>query len=487
MGRKEKLQGILDTYKVKGNVINVIGNGRFERFEVKLEPSQQFNKVKKLEHDIALAFGKPGAVRIITVPNKAYVVGIEIPSDETKEVDVDMTSPTRFKVGTTVDGKEVYADMTAMPHLLVSGTTGSGKSIFVNSLITSILKQAEASDVQFVMVDMKQTELTPYDGIPHLLCPVLTEAETAIKALSWAANEMDERYGKIREAKMRDIKVYNEHHTEKMSKIIFIIDEFADLMMVANKGRTKIDSDGNTLETLVARIAQKGRAAGIHLIIATQRPSKDVVTALIKDNTPSKVAFAVGDSIASKIAIGELGAENLLGKGDMLFKPIGASGAIRMQGEYISDGDITELVERLSVGSLRHNEDLMSMLFPQKPYVMTTDDLREILISKYGLDDALNWSDDILTELCGNGIYYKIHIKYKKDWLYNYDLRWKNGELWGRFNTVKPFELHRILTLQERIETDEKMRQEYEEALECYEKRLEEYRAKKWWQKLLGV
>ena len=266
--------------------------------------------------------------------------------------------------GKGVGGNSVIADIYKMPHLLVAGSTGSGKSVCVNSIITSILYKSDPNEVKFLMVDPKVVELSIYNQIPHLLIPVITEPIKAAAALKWAVSEMIKRYNKFAKERVRDIEGYNkkQEKEKRMPKIVILIDELADLMMVAAK----------EVEDSICRLAQMGRAAGMHLVIATQRPSVDVITGLIKANIPSRIAFAVSSGVDSRTILDSVGAEKLLGKGDMLYAPIGSTKPIRVQGAFISEEEITrivdyikrkdvsetsEMIEREIESSLNHNDD----------------------------------------------------------------------------------------------------------------------------------
>ena len=265
-------------------------------------------------------------------------------------------------LGKDVSGKRVIADIAKMPHLLIAGSTGSGKSVCVNTLITSIIYKAKPSEVKLVMVDPKIVELSVYNGIPHLLIPVVTDPRKAAGALAWAVQEMEDRYLKFASKGVRDIKGYNklleesnneEEQNVKMPQIVIIVDELADLMMVASKD----------VEDAICRLAQKARAAGMHLVIATQRPSVDVITGLIKANIPSRIAFAVSSQIDSRTILDMPGAEKLLGKGDMLYYPTGVSKPIRVQGTFVSDKEVEKIVDFLKKdGEATYNEDIIESI-----------------------------------------------------------------------------------------------------------------------------
>ena len=260
--------------------------------------------------------------------------------------------------GKDVAGEVVIADIAKMPHVLIAGSTGSGKSVCINTLIASIIYKAKPSEVKMVMIDPKVVELSVYNGIPHLLIPVVTDPRKAAGALAWAVQEMENRYQMFASKGVRDLKGYNEaleneESEGKMPQIVIIIDELADLMMVAQK----------EVEDSICRLAQKARAAGMHLVIATQRPSVDVITGIIKANVPSRIAFAVSSQIDSRTILDMAGAEKLLGKGDMLFYPIGANKPVRVQGSFVSDKEIEKIVDFLkSNGEAKYNEDIMESI-----------------------------------------------------------------------------------------------------------------------------
>ncbi len=263
-----------------------------------------------------------------------------------------------FALGKDVAGNEVVTDIAKMPHVLIAGATGSGKSVCINTLITSIIYKAKPSEVKLLMVDPKVVELSVYNGIPHLLIPVVTDPKKAAGALSWAVQEMVNRYSLFASKGVRDIKGYNEQvekegSAEKLPQIVIIIDELADLMMVAAKD----------VEDAICRLAQMARAAGMHLVIATQRPSVDVITGIIKANIPSRIAFAVSSQVDSRTILDMVGAEKLLGKGDMLFFPTGAPKPTRLQGAFVSDKEVEKIVDFLkSNGEVQYSEDIIDSI-----------------------------------------------------------------------------------------------------------------------------
>ena len=301
------------------------------------------------------------------IPGK-QAVGIEIPNKEKEIVPLrdiidsdefnESKSKLSFALGKSVSGDNVITDIAKMPHVLIAGSTGSGKSVCINTLITSILYKAKPSEVKLIMVDPKVVELSVYNGIPHLLIPVVTDPKKAAGALAWAVQEMVNRYSLFAQKNVRDIKGYNaqldkEGVDGKLPQIVIIVDELADLMMVSPKD----------VEDAICRLAQMARAAGMHLVIATQRPSVDVITGIIKANIPSRIAFAVSSQVDSRTILDSVGAEKLLGKGDMLFYPSGASKATRVQGAFISDGDVEKIVDFLKKdGEAVYSDDIMEKI-----------------------------------------------------------------------------------------------------------------------------
>lgn len=299
------------------------------RYPFRIPQGVKLSKITALSDDLALSLGV-SPVRIAPIPGIPSVIGVEVPNEKRKAVKFgDLTRSDAFRaanvplpvpVGLDITGKPVIADLAAFPHALIAGTTGSGKSVFMNVIICGLLEKFSPEKVGFIMIDPKRVELVPYNDIPHLMEPVITDAERAAEALQWATEEMDRRYKKFTELRIRDIT-----QCADMPYLVIIIDEMADLMMSA----------GKAAEESIVRIAQLGRAAGIHLIIATQRPTKDIVTGLIKANVPARFAFAVSSSLESRIILDDNGAEKLLGQGDMIYAPQSGA-AVRVQGAYIS-------------------------------------------------------------------------------------------------------------------------------------------------------
>jgi len=339
-----RLNETLASFKVEAHIINVTRGPSVTRYEVELSKGVRLNKLTQVADDIALSLGA-ASVRIAAVPGKISVVGIEVPNRAVTTVSlrevIDSTefmkakSKSSFAVGKDIGGTCIVGNIAKLPHMLIAGTTGSGKSVCMNSIIISLLYKAGPEDVKLIMIDPKMVELGIYNGIPHLLIPVVTDPKKAAGSLQWAATEMMRRYKAMSDLGVRDLEAYNsiveaEEEGEKLPEIVVIIDELADLMMAAAK----------EVEESICRIAQMGRAAGMHLIIATQRPSADVITGLMKANIPSRIAFAVASAMESRIILDTQGAEHLVGRGDMLFSPIGTGKPIRVQGCFVTDDEV---------------------------------------------------------------------------------------------------------------------------------------------------
>ena len=362
-----RLQKTLYSFGVSAKVENVSVGPAITRYELKPAEGVRVSKIANLADDIALNLAAE-TIRIeAPIPGK-QAVGIEVPNKEKEVVHFrEIIESKEFKenkskltvgLGKDVAGNVQLADIAKMPHVLIAGSTGSGKSVCINTIITSIIYNAKPSEVKFVMVDPKVVELSVYNGIPHLLIPVVTDPKKAAGALAWAVQEMDDRYNKFAEKGVRDLKGYNkaiekENELGKLPQIVIIIDELADLMMVAK----------NDVEDAICRLAQKARAAGMHLVIATQRPSVDVITGLIKANVPSRIAFAVSSQVDSRTILDCIGAEKLLGKGDMLFFPSGAPKPSRVQGAFVSDDEVEKIVSFIkSNGTATYSEDILESI-----------------------------------------------------------------------------------------------------------------------------
>ena len=350
-----RLEETLHSFNVDIKIDNVVRGPTVTRYEMELRPGVKMNKITSLHEDIALALGV-SSVRVAAVPGKSSIIGIEVPNRITTSVPIREVlssrefqkndSPLAFTVGKDIGGNYIIGDIAKMPHLLIAGTTGSGKSVCMNSIIVSLLYRATPEQVRLIMIDPKMVELSIYNGIPHLLIPVVTDAKKAAGALQWAVTEMERRYQLLADFKVRDLKGYNklarrDPNMTPMPQIVIIIDELADLMLVAAK----------EVENSIVRIAQKARAAGMHLVIATQRPSTNVITGIMKANIPSRIAFAVASAIDSRIILDEGGAEKLVGKGDMLYAPLGAGKPTRVQGCFITDEEAEEVAEFVKTSS----------------------------------------------------------------------------------------------------------------------------------------
>jgi len=362
-----KLQKTLYSFGVSAKVENVSVGPAITRYELKPSEGVRVSKIANLADDIALNLAA-ATIRIeAPIPGK-QAVGIEVPNQEKEAVymreviDSDEFRKNESKLtvalGKDVAGNIQLADIAKMPHVLIAGATGSGKSVCVNTIITSIIYNSKPSEVKFVMVDPKVVELSVYNGIPHLLIPVVTDPRKAAGALAWAVQEMDDRYNKFATKGVRDLKGYNklienEEGAGKLPQIVIIVDELADLMMVAK----------NDVEDSICRLAQKARAAGMHLVIATQRPSVDVITGLIKANVPSRIAFAVSSQVDSRTILDSVGAEKLLGKGDMLYFPSGAPKPSRVQGAFVTDDEVEKIVDFVkSNGTATYSEDILESI-----------------------------------------------------------------------------------------------------------------------------
>ena len=339
------LENVLSNFGITAKVVNATQGPTVTRYEIEPAPGVKVSRIVNLTDDIALNLAAQHIRMEAPIPGKS-AIGIEVPNKTTEAVHLrDVLDCSDFKdarggipvgLGKDIAGKPVITDLAKMPHLLVAGTTGSGKSVCVNTLISSILFSRKPEEVKLLLIDPKMVELSIYNGIPHLMAPVVTDMKKAAAVLRWAVREMEARYKAFAASGKRDIKSYNEAHPKAaMPLIVLIIDELADLMMTAP----------DDIEESISRLAQMARAAGIHMVLATQRPSVNVITGSIKANVPSRISFAVGSQIDSRTILDMAGAEKLLGKGDMLFAPIGANKPIRVQGAFISDNEVEKLVE----------------------------------------------------------------------------------------------------------------------------------------------
>ena len=361
----ERLVDTLQSFGVEATVIDTTNGPSVTRYELMLQRGIKFSKVVNLADDIALALGAVG-IRVSAIPDK-NAVGIEVPNEVQELVTArdiighpvfqNAKSKLSFAIGKDITGSPVVGDIAKMPHMLIAGTTGSGKSVCINSILMSILYKASPEEVRLIMVDPKMIELGVYNGIPHLLIPVVTDPKKAAGALNWAVTEMMRRYKLFSEIGARNLAAYNaevakdpESENEPLPQVVIVIDELADLMAVAR----------SEVENAIIRLAQMARAAGMHLIIATQRPSADVITGLMKDNIPSRIAFAVASAINSRIILDQSGAEKLLGKGDMLFNPLGVNKPQRIQGCFVSDSEVEEVVAFVKqCGQPEYNQEII--------------------------------------------------------------------------------------------------------------------------------
>ncbi len=352
------LEETLSDFGISAKVTDIVRGPIITRFELEPAPGVKVNSIENLSDDIALAM-KAQSVRIIApIPGKARV-GVEIPNTKgsfvflkdviASKVFQEAKSKLTLALGKDITGHSIVTDLDEMPHLLIAGTTGSGKTVCVNSLILSLLYKASPNEVKFIMVDPKRVELMPYNGLPHLLCPVVTDHKKVSAALNWTVSEMSKRYDLLQGAGARNIEAYNEKR-EKLPYIIVVIDEFADLMSIA---RVEI-------ENAVTRLAQLSRAVGIHLVLATQRPSVNVVTGVLKANLPARISFKVASKVDSRTVLDKNGAEALLGKGDMLFQEPGKEELIRIQGTFLKDAEIERVVEFIrSQGEPVYDEEIL--------------------------------------------------------------------------------------------------------------------------------
>ena len=360
---QQRLQDALQSFGVSARIVNVVRGPSITRYELELDQGVKLNKITNLSGDIALALGA-SAVRVAPIPDMISTVGIEVPNRYRSPVCIrdildsgefeGSRSKVSFAVGKDISGRPIVGDIAKLPHMLIAGTTGSGKSVCTNSLIISLLYKAAPEEVRLIMVDPKMVELNIYNGIPHLLIPVVTDPKKAAGALQWAVSEMMKRYQKFSEVGARDLASYNERarkqeDMEPMPQIVVVIDELADLMLVAAK----------EVEESICRVAQMGRASGMHLIIATQSPRADVITGLMKANIPSRVALAVASGLESRIILDTTGAEKLVGMGDMLYAPLGKD-KLRVQGCFITEEERANVVEFIKEGAVaRYDESVM--------------------------------------------------------------------------------------------------------------------------------
>lgn len=340
----ERLLHILKTYGIEAKLIDIVKGSSIATYVLKLKDGMRVNRIKSIISDIELNLPAKH-VRIIPIADE-MAIGIELPTDTRQMVyfrDVlTKIDKSKYKIpcvlGSDIRNNPICIDITETPHLLIAGSTGSGKSVCINSLITSILYSKKPDEVKLILVDPKLVELSVYNGIPHLIKNVITSAKETIKMLDWLLATMDKRYEKLKKVNARNIESYNKRTNEKLKRIVLVIDEFADLMATNQK----------EIEPKIARLAAMARAVGIHLVLATQRPSANVITGLIKANIPSRIAFQVSSYINSRIILDESGAEKLIGKGDMLLSLSSEQDLLRVQGAYLSDDEVEKIVESIS-------------------------------------------------------------------------------------------------------------------------------------------
>ena len=375
----------LDSFNIEAQIIGIVRGPSVTRFELTIPRGIKISRITALSDDIALSLGAAN-VRIAPIPDKV-AVGIEVPNKTVNTVFIrecigspafaNAKSRLSFAVGKDITGKPVIGDIAKMPHMLIAGTTGSGKSVCINSMLISLLYKSTPEEVRLIMVDPKMVELGNYNGIPHLLIPVVTDPKKAAGALNWAVGEMERRYKLFADHQVRNLVGYNDlmrsekakaeqtedGHPEQyqvLPQIVIVIDELADLMMVAAK----------EVENSICRIAQKARAAGMHLVVATQRPSADVITGIMKANIPSRIAFAVASQIESRIILDTTGAEKLIGKGDMLYAPLGEGKPTRVQGCFISNEEIEAVIARIKeTSTAEYSEEILEHIEQQAEQV----------------------------------------------------------------------------------------------------------------------
>lgn len=363
---RERLESTIRSFGVNASITNVTRGPTVTRYDLELEQGVKLAKLTNLAGDLALSLGV-ASVRIAPIPDKISTVGVEVPNKIISTVLLrDIVDSANFKsaqsklsfaIGKDISGNAIVGNIAKLPHLLIAGTTGSGKSVCMNSLILSLLFKSTPEEVRLIMIDPKMVELGIYNGIPHLFVPVVTDPKKAAGALQWAVVEMLKRYRLFSEVGVRDLAGYNAYQKnlgeQTMPRVVIVIDELADLMLVAAK----------EVEESICRVAQMGRASGMHLVIATQRPSADVITGLMKANIPSRIAFAVSSAMESRIILDNSGAEKLIGQGDMLYAPLGAGKPLRVQGAYVSDEEREQVINFVKEGAeVEYSEDILAQI-----------------------------------------------------------------------------------------------------------------------------
>ena len=366
--RADRLIETLHSFNVRANIVNISRGPTITRYEIGLEAGTRVRAITNLVDDISLALATSGVRIEGVIPGKS-AIGIEVPN-ETKEtvylrslIENQKFSEAKSRITTAlgrgVAGEPIYLDIAKMPHLLIAGTTGSGKSVCINTMLMSVLYKANPTEVKLVLIDPKKVEFNKYNGIPHLLVPVVYDSKKAAGALHWCVTEMERRFDLIESQNVRNIEGYNkavedDPSKEKLTQIVIVIDELADLMMTAS----------DDVEASICRLAQKARAAGMHLIVGTQRPSVDVITGLIKANIPSRIAFTVMSQVDSRTIIDTAGAEKLIGRGDMLYAPIGSTKPMRVQGAFVSDDELENVINfvKNSGNTAEYSDEIMNQI-----------------------------------------------------------------------------------------------------------------------------
>ncbi len=403
---RDRLDGALHSFGIPATIVGVTRGPTVTRYDIELEQGVKLARVTNLAGDLALALGVVN-VRIAPIPEKISTVGIEVPNKIISTVclrDIIDTpkfanakSKLSFAIGKDISGEAIIGNIAKLPHMLIAGTTGSGKSVCMNSLILSLLYKAGPDEVKLIMIDPKMVELGIYNGIPHLYVPVVTDPKKAAGALQWSVVEMLKRYRLFSEVGVRDLENYNKHcrtaGEPALPQVVIVIDELADLMMIASKD----------VEESICRVAQMGRAAGMHLVIATQRPSADVITGLMKANIPSRIAFAVSSTLESRIILDQGGAEKLIGMGDMLFSPVGIGKPVRIQGAFVSDEEREEIIQFIkeNTGETQQNteiEDFMNKAAEDKGASDSGSSAKEDKGGGSGYDDMLPQAVEVVLE-----------------------------------------------------------------------------------------
>ena len=393
----ERLESALHSFGINAAIVGVTHGPTVTRYDIELEQGVKLSRVTNLAGDLALALGVVN-VRIAPIPDKSSTVGIEVPNKIVSTVYLrDIIESPRFQnaksklsfaLGKDIGGDCIVGNIAKLPHMLIAGTTGSGKSVCMNSLILSLLYKARPDEVRLIMIDPKMVELGVYNGIPHLYVPVVTDPKKAAGALQWSVVEMLKRYRSFSEIGVRDLESYNRHAESTgettLPQVVIVIDELADLMLVASK----------EVEESICRVAQMGRAAGIHLVIATQRPSADVITGLMKANIPSRIAFAVSSAMESRIILDQSGAEKLVGMGDMLFSPLGSGKPTRIQGAFVSDEEREEVIQFIKdgAGEVKANDEILAAMenaAEDKPSADNSKSAKDDGLSASGFDEML--------------------------------------------------------------------------------------------------